>query len=466
MIYRHDRIVKDITIQVARFYEQKKPFKIYHGSSNSTRVLTFKRGEIIDTSKLGRVLSVNAKTLKATVEPCVAMDKLVRSTLKYNMIPAVVMEFPGITVGGGVQGGAGESSSFKYGCFSKICDWHEIILANGKLEKISPSRMSDLYFGTAGAYGTLGIIVKSQVKLVRAKPYIKLEYIPVNSFKSAISLINKSVKQNYDFVDGIMFGLDEGVIMLGKFSSYKKGGKRQKFSRPFDPWFYLHAQNKARLNYATEEYIPVKGYLFRYNRGAFWMGKHAFDLFGVRFNKLTRFILDPILRTRKLYQALHVSNASQNYLIQDLALPQSKAVEFLQDVHKRLNVYPLWLCPLKPDDKSPMQSNNIKTKLVINIGIWSGMLSNRKKFIEANRFIEELLIKLGGKKWFYAHAYYTQDEFWHIYDKKWYEELRKKYSAESLPNIYDKVVVKQVYKVNNKKGLIRTLLGLTKIPIK
>ena len=43
------------------------------------------------------------------------MDRLVESTLKYNLIPPVVMEFPGITAGGGFAGTSGESSSFKYG---------------------------------------------------------------------------------------------------------------------------------------------------------------------------------------------------------------------------------------------------------------------------------------------------------------------------------------------------------------
>jgi FAD/FMN-containing dehydrogenase len=58
------------------------------------------------------------------------MDKLVEATLEYGLIPPVVMEFPGITVGGGYAGSAGESSSFKYGYFDQTVNSVEIVLAN------------------------------------------------------------------------------------------------------------------------------------------------------------------------------------------------------------------------------------------------------------------------------------------------------------------------------------------------
>ena len=49
--------------------------------------------------------------------------------------------------------------------------------------------------------------------------------------------------------------------------------------------------------------------------------------------------------------------------------------------------------------------------------------------------------QLGGKKWLYAHAYYTEDEFWANYDRVSYDALRAKYSATYLPTVYDKVKV-------------------------
>ena len=59
------------------------------------------------------------------------MDTLVEETRKHGLIPPVVMECPGITVGGGFSG-TGKSSSFKFGFFDRTVDWIEIVLANGR----------------------------------------------------------------------------------------------------------------------------------------------------------------------------------------------------------------------------------------------------------------------------------------------------------------------------------------------
>ena len=48
---------------------------------------------------------------------------------------------------------------------------------------------------------------------------------------------------------------------------------------------------------------------------------------------------------------------------------------------------------------------------------------------------------LGGLKCLYAHAYYTEEEFWTVYNRDTYDALRRKYGAEYLPNVFEKVRV-------------------------
>ncbi|KAK3080908.1 hypothetical protein LTS18_012013 [Coniosporium uncinatum] len=67
--------------------------------------------------------------------------------------------------------------------------------------------------------------------------------------------------------------------------------------------------------------------------------------------------------------------------------------------------------------------------------------TNHDRFVDVNRKLEHKVRELHGLKCLYAHAYYTEDEFWDIYDRKSYEELRTKYKAGSLPTVYDKVKV-------------------------
>jgi hypothetical protein len=80
-------------------------------------------------------------------------------------------------------------------------------------------------------------------------------------------------------------------------------------------------------------------------------------------------------------------------------------------------------------------------EMLLNFGIWGPGPKDRRKFAEWNRDLERKVYELGGQKWLYAHAYYTEEEFNEMYDRKTYDALRRKYHATYLPSVYDKVKV-------------------------
>lgn len=174
----HEEAVTAVASRVRHFFERKQPYRIYHGSTNSTRASQRSRDNTVDTSSLSRVLDVDVSKKTALVEPNVPMDALVAATLKAGLVPLVVMEFPGITVGGGFSGTSGESSSFRYGAFDATINWIEIVLPNGDVTKASrtTNEKTDLFWGAASAFGTLGVVTLLEVQLREAKPYVELTY--------------------------------------------------------------------------------------------------------------------------------------------------------------------------------------------------------------------------------------------------------------------------------------------------
>lgn len=174
----HEEAVATVASRVRHFFERKQPYRIYHGSTNSTRASPRRRENTVDTSSLNRVLDIDVLKKTALVEPNVPMDALVAATLKAGLVPLVVMEFPGITVGGGFSGTSGESSSFRYGAFDATINWIEIVLGNGDVTKASrtTSEKTDLFWGAASAFGTLGVVTLLEVQLREAKPYVQLTY--------------------------------------------------------------------------------------------------------------------------------------------------------------------------------------------------------------------------------------------------------------------------------------------------
>jgi hypothetical protein len=52
-----DSAVASMAASVRAFYASKMPFRIYHGSTNSTRKSQYERSHIVDTSGLAKGLS-------------------------------------------------------------------------------------------------------------------------------------------------------------------------------------------------------------------------------------------------------------------------------------------------------------------------------------------------------------------------------------------------------------------------
>lgn len=457
----HQASVASISSQVHDFYRRQQPFRIYHGSTNSTRQLPHAQNNIISTAHLTRVLDISHENHVAVVEPNVPMDQLVQATLSHDLIPLVVMEFPGITVGGGFSGTSGESSSFRHGFFDATVNWIEIVLPNGEVKTASRQDDPDLFWGAASSFGTLGVVTMLEVRLKPAKPLVELKYYSMTAMDDAVRLFEDLTADPVtEYLDGIVYARDQVVICAGRLTdTVPEKASITQFTRPSDEWFYLHACQRASTSTTTPavDYVPLPDYLFRYDRGGFWVGRYAYRYFLVPFVWLTRRLLDWFMHTRVMYHALHESEHSKQYIIQDVAVPYSRSSEFIDwlDEKRNFGAYPIWLCPLK---HSPgwMGKGHTESEYLMNFGLWapSPYSHDRTGFINQNRRLEHKVDSLGGKKWLYAHAYYTEDEFWSVYDRKQYDALRAKYHAGYLPDLYEKVRVNLQGKYDRRTGIL------------
>ncbi|PWI68868.1 hypothetical protein PCL_01253 [Purpureocillium lilacinum] len=512
---RHKQAVGAIAAAVRGFFERKEPYRIFHGSTNSTRPRPSPSARIVDISALSHVVSVDRAARTALVEPNVPMDRLVEATLRDGLVPPVVMEFPGITAGGGFAGTAGESSSFRHGFFNDTINYVEMVLGNGDVVRAEPrGEREDLFRGAAGAVGTLGVTTLMELRLVEAKRWVRTTYHRADSVAEAVAKIQQETRNpDNDYVDGILFSKDHGVVITGQMTDDKPDDVApQTFSKAWDPWYYLHVEERTKnltsspasqppaeedsssdpsptaetttttttttttsassSSTTAVDYIPLAEYLFRYDRAGFWVGRQGWTYFKyVPFNAFFRWFLDDFMHTRMLYRALHASGESARFVVQDLALPYAKAEEFVDYTADQFGIWPLWLCPLKqtlpptfhpytgetePANTTTADGAAVAPKDVLNIGLWGWGPADHELFIKKNRALEDKLVQLGGRKWLYAHTYYSEDEFWRVYNdhggeggakasaedastKAWYEALRKKYHAETLPTVYDKV---------------------------
>jgi FAD/FMN-containing dehydrogenase len=125
-------------------------------------------------------------------------------------------------------------------------------------------------------------------------------------------------------------------------------------------------------------------------------------------------------------------------------IPLKHCPDFLDFYFSTIKFTPIWVCPVRPFDtntKFPLYPMNQET-LYVNFGFWN-VIKNRKKTEPGhyNRLIEKKVNELGGMKSLYSDVYYSPEQFWDIYNKDEYFNLKKRYDPHgSFKDLYAKCV--------------------------
>lgn len=93
------------------------------------------------------------------------------------------------------------------------------------------------------------------------------------------------------------------------------------------------------------------------------------------------------------------------------------------------------------------------------VGVYGCGLVDFKEFYEFNCCLEFCSVEFMGVKLLYVWMYYIEDEFWLIYYKFIYDEMRKKFKVEGFLFIYDKFKVDMGMGV----GKCRLVCGIVEI---
>lgn len=478
----HQQKIHNLQQGINNFLKQKKidqtinPLSLHYqkGSSNTTRSKSYKNNSPkIDLTSFDQILHLDIEKQVIKVEPRVTMDQLVKYTLPFGLIPAIVPECKGITVGGAIMGCAAESGSHRWGCFNDLCLNYDILWGDGTIHTVSHEKEAEIFYGIAGSYGSLGTLLSAEIKLIPAKPFVRLKYHFFQNLEKGLYELKKKIHSSTppDFLDGMIFSPSSLVIVEGNFADYESSGLLYS-TTPFSKWFYQHVHELA-LNAQTESYeesMPIYDYLFRYDQGGFWMGAYLFNLsFFNKFAKefffkipnsqtnfseknrnkilplafppaIPRVLFSPWLHSQKLWKLLHKNEKwIQNHLvIQDFCIPENNAESFLKKIQEQSDIYPIWLCPIKttttPQIFAPHQIGNssfMSPCHVINFGVY-GVPNHFHSPPQVTKNLEKKASVLGGKKALYSHSYYSESEFWDIYPQDSYLSLRKKTHADGI----------------------------------
>src|SRR3989338_8628363 len=376
--------------------------------------------EKIDISDLNEIILIDREKQICIAEPGVTFVDLVKATLKYSLVPIVVPELKTITIGGAVAGCSIESMSYKYGGFHDSCLEYEVITAKGEVLNCTPDNEHKLIFQMVhGTFGTLGIISKLKFRLIPAKKYVKVTYDKYRTLEDYKAAIWKHYeKKDVDFMDGIIHSPNLYVLSLGNFVDHAP---------------YTHSYDWTRVYYKSTrqrkiDYLKTADYFFRYDRGVTNVNPKSFlgRLLFCKFINSSR-----VLRAAEKFHTLIPSSTIPVTL--DVFIPFSKTNNFMHWYQQEVNFFPLWCVPYKAvrhyEWISQNYWNNTKDKLFLDLAIYGLKKKEDKNYY---RLLEEGLMKLGGLKTLISTNYYSEPDFWKIWNQKNYATVKRRTDPDNI----------------------------------
>jgi len=426
------------------------PVRLAKRTSNLFRFAADGSSAALDVSAFARVLRVDPASRTAVVGGMTTYEDLAEATLRYGLMPRVVPQLKTITLGGAVTGLGIESSSLRSGLPHESVTQMEILTGDGRVvTAAAEGEHGALYRGFPNSYGTLGYALSLTIELEPATPFVHLRHFRFSGPDECMAAVAQIAQDGSyaghraDFVDGTAFGLDEMYLTVGAFSEVA-------------PW--LGDYTRERIYYQSirgprEDFLTIRDYLWRWDTDWFWCSR----AFGVQ-NPVIRRAWPRRYRRSDTYRRLvafdrkHQLSAALNarrgrppreYVAQDVDIPVERGAEFLRFFADRVGMSPVWLCPLRLRDGRgwplyPLRPGHV----YVNFGFWGTVpLPAGAGDGHFNRLIEEQVTALGGRKGLYSSSFYSQEEFWALYNGPEYARLKRAYDAEGrLASLYNKCV--------------------------
>ncbi len=409
-------------------------------------------GHEVDIRELDEVLEVDVEAQSCTAEPGVSFATLLRATLPVGLIPTVVPELEGITLGGAVAGCSVESMSYRYGGFHDSCLEYEIVKSDGEVMVCSPlappdpgstegrgpspdaERRAFAFEMIHGSYGTLAILTRLTFRLLPAKPLVRLEHHHFHDFPSfERALIERCQPGDHDFVDAIVHAPDDLVMCLGYFVD------QAPYVSDYRRLDIYHESTRER----DEDYLSTFDYCFRYDTECHWMTntvpplrwRPVRALLGKYFLGSTNLIswsnrLSPLLQLQR-----------RPDVVCDVFIPARRFAEFFSWYVADFDFFPLWVIPYRIETPYPWVDDDYARgfggELFIDCAVYGK--KNTDPEVDYSELLEKKTTELGGLKTLISRNHFTRDEFWSVFNRDNYERAKRELDpAGMFPNVYDK----------------------------
>ena len=433
----HDQVVAEIAAQIRGNAGLAEALHIHKGGVHHFVPLPGDRrfgGRAVDVSRLNRVLEIDSAARRCIAEPGVTFAELVRATLAHGLIPTVVPELEGITVGGAVAGCAVESMSWRYGGFHDSCLAYELVTGTAEVLAVSRQHEAELFHMIHGSYGTLAILTRLTFDLVPAQRYVRLEYRRFSTAEAFEDALRACIDAgDHPFIDAIAHGPDELVLCLGQFTEQAPYTSNYR-------WLDIYYKSTRTRR---EDYLTTEDYCFRYDTECHWLTRTVppLEWKPVRFAVGTLFLGSTnLIRWSKRLESVLTLKRRPDVVV-DVFIPSRRFREFFQWYRSGLAYYPLWIVPYRIPEPypwiAPAHAAAFGDELFLDCAVYGK--PNGDPAIDWSQVLEDKTYELGGIKTLISRNHHSRERFWQIYDQERHDRAKLRLDPHGVfPSLYEK----------------------------
>ena len=178
-------------------------------------------GRVLGMSKFDRYLAFDEQSATLTCEAGVSLEQIIDDFGPRGLFPMITPGTKYVTIAGCIANDIHGKAHHAQGSFCTCVDAMQILLPDGSVVTASREENSELFWGTFGGMGLLGVILSATIRLRRIETtYFRQKAIVVSNLEAMLAALDEHDQQvpySVAYVDPVATGarLGSGVLTVG-----------------------------------------------------------------------------------------------------------------------------------------------------------------------------------------------------------------------------------------------------------
>ena len=377
---------------------------------------------VLDVTKWNEITEFDETTGVIECQSGCSLEQIILYAAPKGWFPMICPGTKFITVGGAIANDVHGKAHHVDGSFINCVDSMKVLLANGQVVYCSRNENSDLFYGSFGGLGLLGVILTAKLNLRSIETsYFVQKSIPVSNLDDLLRKLDEADRQyNYSvaWVDSLAMGrnLGKGVLIVGNAASISDLPPNKK-NEPLQ----IHKKSKVTVPFYLPSFVLNTFTVKILNSILYWKQKNSS---GLSHYDTFFYPLDMINNWNRGY-------GKRGFIQYQFVLPEKNGKENIRKIMESItmsgcNPFLNVLKKFGSNKSGPLSFPMPGYTFAIDFPI-------TKRLKNFTRKLDMMVLEAGGRLYLGKDAYLDADTFRQMYPEfEAFSNLKSKYDPDNI----------------------------------